>query len=84
MKYELIMVIANIEHKSWWWNGKSNYNFETLDELLIFMNKHIPLKQSDIEFIIKNDGKQENGKLACTSWYTVEKGEHQMTEYTSF
>ena len=84
MKYKLIMCVANIQHTSWWWNGKSVYKFETLDELLDFMIKHIPLKERDIDFIHKNDGKQDNGRLACTSWYDVEKGEPQMTEYTSF
>jgi len=78
------MVIANIKHTSWWWNGKSCYRFDTLDELLGFMNKHIPLRKSDIDFIRNNDKKRNNGRLACTSWYEVEKGEHEMTEYTSF
>jgi len=92
MKYKLRMVVSNIRHKSWWWNGKSNYEFETLDELIDFMSEHIPLKEfsgcnymkSDINSIYENDKKYDNGRLACTSWYEVEKGEHQMTDYTSF
>lgn len=95
MKYKLKMVVANISHKSWWWNGKSVYEFETLKELEDFMIEHIPLdkcealnymtrRESEIDFIRKNDKKKSNGKLASTSWYEVEKGEHQMTEYTSF
>jgi len=84
MKYKLIMIIANIKHKSWWWNGKSIYQFEALAELLKFINKHIPITESDIDFICKNDEKKNNGRLTCTSWYEIEKGEHQMTEYTSF
>ena len=92
MKYKLIMVVANIKHKSWWWNGRSSYQFETLDELLEFMNDHIPLgkfdglnyMRSDINSIYENDKRIDNGRLACTSWYEIEKGEHQMTDCTSF
>jgi hypothetical protein len=84
MKYKLVMVVANIKHTSWWWNGKSCYEFEVLEELLNFMSKHIPLKQRDVDFIRKNDENKKNGGLADTSWYRVEKGEHQMTDYTSF
>ena len=32
--YRLTMVIANIKHNSWWWNGKRIYTFETIDELI--------------------------------------------------
>jgi len=84
MKYKLIIVVANIKHKSWWWNGKSCYEFDVLDELIDFMIKHIPLTNKDIEFVRRNDKKQDDGKLASTSWYEIEKGEHKMTEYTSF
>ena len=84
MKYKLIMVVANISHKSWWWNGKSFYEFNTIDELINFMEENIPITQKAIDFIRKNDQSKNNGRLACTSWYEVEKGEHQMTEYTSF
>lgn len=48
------------------------------------MTAHIPMSDRDIDIIYDNDDKKENGRLDCTSWYTVEKGEHQMTEYTSF
>ena len=82
--YELKMVIANIKHKSWWWNGKPYYKFETIDELINFMMTHIPMTNRSIEFIYENDKKKQNGRLACTSWYEVEKGAHEMTEYTSF
>ena len=79
--YELIMVIANIKH---WWNGKSFYRFNTIDELIDFMTSHIPMRERDIEFIYSNDMKKDNGNLANTSWYRVHKGEYEMTEYTSF
>jgi len=82
--YNLKMVVANISHKDWWWHGKSSYKFETLKPLLDFMNENVPMTERDINFIIENDKKKEAGRLACTSWYEVEKGEHQMTEYTSF
>ena len=84
MKYKLIMVVSNIQHKSWWWNGKSSYEFETLSELISFMESHIPITKRDIDFICENDEKKDARGLANTSWYAVEKGEHQMTEYTSF
>lgn len=82
--YRLEMVVANIKHQSWWWNGKPICEFDDIDELIDFMIKHIPMTNEDINFIYNNDKKQKNGRLACTSWYSVEKGEHQMTEYTSF
>lgn len=83
-KYRLIMTIPNIKHKSWWWNGQPIYGFDTVDELLCFMKSKIPMCQRDIELIRNNDSLKENGRIACTSWYDVEKGEDQMTEYTSF
>ena len=82
--YKLIMSVANIKHKSWWWDGKPFYEFGTIDELIDFMKTNIPMSKRDVEFICKNDKEQQNGRLACTSWYDVEKGEHEMTEYTSF
>lgn len=84
--YRLIMVVANIGHTSWyrsWQNKKAVYTFETIDELIDFMWKHIPMKDSDVNFIRNNDVKKQNGRLTCTSWYEVKKGEEQMTEYTS-
>lgn len=94
MKYKLIMVVANIKHNSWWWNGKPCYQFNELDKLIDFMVKHIPLTNhsnipyisgsKDIELIRENDKKQDYGRLASTSWYEIEKGEHGMTEFTSF
>ena len=85
--YRLIMVVANIGHTSWyrsWQNKKTVYTFETIDELIDFMWKHIPMRDRDVDFIRNNDANQHNGRLACTSWYEVKKGEDQMTEYTSF
>lgn len=82
--YKLEMVVPNIKHTSWWWNGKSIYKFDNIDEMIDFMMAHIPMKSRDIDFIYNNDKRQKCGRLACTSWYSVEKGEHQMTEYTSF
>lgn len=82
--YKLIMTVSNISHKDWWWNGNSAYKFKTLQDLLDFMSEHIPTTERDVNFITENDKRQQTGRLACTSWYEVEKGEHQMTEYTSF
>ena len=82
--YTLEMAIPNIRHKSWWWNGKTIYKFNDIDELVSFMTAHIPMSDKDIDFIYDNDERKKNGRLDCTSWYTVEKGEHQMTDYTSF
>lgn len=85
--YRLIMVIANIGHTSWyrnWQNKKAVYTFETIDELVDFMWKYIPMRDRDVEFIRNNDAKKRNGTLANTSWYQVKKGEDLMTEYTSY
>ena len=85
--YKLIMVVANIGHTSWyssWNNKKVFYTFETVDELIDFMWEHIPMRDRDVKFIRDNDAKKKNGKIANTSWYVVQKGEEQMTEYTSF
>lgn len=85
--YRLIMVVANIGNTSWyrsWQNRKTVYTFENIDELIDFMWEHIPMRDRDVAFIRSNDAKQKDGRLACTSWYEVKKGEDQMTEYTSF
>ena len=85
--YRLIMAVANINHTSWyrsWQNRKTVYRFDSIDELIDFMWKHIPMKDRDVDFIRNNDAKYQHGRLACTSWYEVKKGEDQMTEYTSF
>lgn len=82
--YKLRMVVANISYKPWWWSGKPFYEFDTIDELMNFMVRKIPMDGNDVKLIYDNDKKQKNGRLACTSWYEVEKGEHKMTEYTSF
>lgn len=84
MKYTLTMCVANIKHTSWWWYGKPTMKFETIEGLISFMRSHIPLRPRDMLFIIENDKKQEHGRLACTSWYEVRKGDPMMTEYTSF
>ena len=81
--YKLRMVIHNICYKPWWWNGKPFYHFDTVDELIDFMIHKIPMDGKDVKFIYDNDKKKLHGRLACTSWYEVEKGEHEMTEYTS-
>lgn len=85
--YRLIMVVANISHTPWyrsWQNRKTVYAFETIDELIDFMREHIPMRDRDVAFIRSNDAKKKDGRLACTSWYEVKKGEDLMTEYTSF
>ena len=33
--------------------------------------------------LAKCDAETENGRIACTSWYEIIKGEQPMTEYTS-
>jgi hypothetical protein len=83
MQYTLRMLLANIKHTSWW-KGKSIYTFETIEDLLRFIEEHIPITNYQYNFIIEHDKLNTRGNLACTSWYRVEKGEHQMTEYTSF
>lgn len=82
--YKLRMVIPNIKHTQWWWNGVENYEFESLDKMLEFMKKRIPMTDRSVAFIRDNDSKKERGRLACTSWYEVIKGNSLMTEYTSF
>lgn len=82
--YTLEMCIANIRHKSWWWNGAPFYKFDTLDNLIDFMLIHIPGTILFVDSIRKNDLIKEHGRLAITSWYLIRKGEEQMTEYTSF
>lgn len=83
-KYRLRMVVANIGHTSWWWKGKPFYEFDTVDELLAFMESRIPITQRETALIRKCDEKTQNGRIGCTSWYEIKKGEEQMTEYTSF
>lgn len=82
--YTLEMVVANIRHTYWWWDDNPIYKFGTIEEALLFMKKHIPMRDRDIAFILDNDKKRDRGNLANTSWYLLRKGEPQMTEYTSF
>ena len=82
--YKLTMTVNNIKYASWWWNGKSVYEFETMGELISFMTERIPLKDRDVKLLFDNDSKCKSGRLDCTSWYEVYKGENEMTEYTSF
>ena len=83
-KYRLRMVVANISHTSWWWNGKAFYEFDAIDELLSFMINKIPMTQREIDLIQRSDHEKKDGRIGCTSWYEIEKGEDLMTEYTSF
>lgn len=84
MMYKLIMVVNNIMHQCWWWNGKSFYEFETVENLIEFIKEKIPVRAREIERIYEEDKVKTNGNLANNSWFRVEKGKHQMTEYTSF
>ena len=83
MNYTIEMCVANIKHKEWW-NGAAIIEFETIQDVISFIRSHIPVKQRDIDFIIENDKNKSRGRLACTSWYSVRKGDPMMTEYTSF
>jgi hypothetical protein len=82
--YRLEMCTPNLKYISWWRGGKSLYKFDTIDELIDFMSANIPMTIGDMDFIYREDKKKQVGRLACTSWYTIEKGKRQMTEYTSF
>lgn len=85
--YKLTMCVANIAHKPWYrnWNNRSAvYTFNDIEELIGFMWDNIPMRYREVEIIRENDINQKNGRLACTLWYEVVKGENQMTEYTSF
>lgn len=84
--YTLSMVVNNIRHKSWWWNGATSYTFDTVENLIRFMRAKIPTGERNIKMIYEEDKIKETGTLAHTNWYKVIKGnrEHQMTEYTSF
>lgn len=85
--YKLTMCVANIGHMPWYrnWNSRSAvYTFNDIEELVSFMWENIPMRDRDVGFIRENDINQKNGRLACTSWYEVVKGEREMTEYTSF
>lgn len=83
--YRVELSLANLRHKPWWTWGDipQIYTFDSLDETVRFLANHHLVRQQDIEFIQKQDGRLESGRLCCTSWYTVTKGEEQMTEYTS-
>ncbi len=83
--YRLIMCVPNIAHTKWWWKGQSTYRFDSIMALFAFMNCRIPmLQKADFDRMLDADREKSAGRLACTSWYEVKKGEDQMTEYTSF
>lgn len=63
-KYRLRMVVANISHTSWWWNGKSFYEFDTINELLSFMASKMPMTQREINLIRWYDHKKKTDTLA--------------------
>lgn len=82
--YRLIMCVPNISHLSWWWKGQSVYRFDSLMSLFAFMNCRIPsMRKRDFDLMLERDAAGKTGRLACTSWYEVKKGEDEMTEYTS-
>lgn len=85
--YKLTMCVANIGNKPWYrnWNNRNAVcTFNDIEELIGFMWDNIPMRDREVEIIRNNDAQKKNGRIACTSWYEVVKGENQMTEYTSF
>ena len=83
--YTIEIHLNNLRHKDWWtWGNIPLYHtFSTLNTVLFFLRDHKLVRPQDEEFLIKRDECVVNGRLACTSWYTVTKGKEQMTEYTS-
>ena len=77
--------LNNLRHKPWWvWGDIPQiYEFDSLNKVMCFLTEHHLVRQQDMEFITKQDARLETGRLVCTSWYTITKGEEGMTEYTS-
>lgn len=84
-KYRIELSLANLRHKPWWvWGDIPQvYEFDSLNTVMCFLTDHNLVRQQDMEFITKQDARLETGRLSCTSWYTITKGEEGMTEYTS-
>lgn len=84
--YKIVIYVANIQHNPWW-NGKSTYQFDTLNEVIQCLKTIFPensIKDWELNRMIEADKKYENRNIAHTSWYKVIKGKEQMTWYTSF
>jgi hypothetical protein len=83
--YKIEIHLNNLRHKDWWTWGSIPiyYTFGSLSTVLLFLRDHKLVRPQDEEFITKQDARLETGRLACTSWYTITKGEESMTEYTS-
>ena len=83
--YTIEIHLNNLRHKDWWtWGDIPLYHtFGSLNTALLFLRDHKLVRPQDEEFIIKQDKRVVNGRLCCTSWYTITKGEEGMTDYTS-
>lgn len=83
--YRVELSLANLRHKPWWvWGDIPRiYEFDSLNKVMCFLTDHNLVRQQDMEFITKQDARLETGRLSCTLWYTITKGEEGMTEYTS-
>lgn len=82
--YKIIICTANISHKSWW-NGKPSYKFDSFAEVVRCLKEIFPpnsIREWEFARMAKCDAETENGRIACTSWYEIIKGERPMTEYT--
>lgn len=78
--YKLRIVVENLPD----WKDKPVWNFISIMDAISFLDANFHLPEWEKDRIRKNDATKENGSLACTSWYELEKGEHQMTAYTSW
>lgn len=89
--YNYKLTVSSYVTNSDWWRADGNvFFFDTLPEAIKFMKEFRLLRtprpgMANQEAIIRSsDAQLSDGCIGCTNLYTLYKGEHQMTEYTSF
>jgi hypothetical protein len=83
--------MENKKYKAYLKNGKYAKNYltsDTLEELIQMIEDNGILIHNYpfhyLDGILSNDKKTENGRICSWGNLEIEKGEHQMTDYTSF
>lgn len=83
--------MKNKKYKAYLRNGiysKTHLESDNLKELIQMIEEQgIPIHDYPPHYlngILESDKKMTNGRICCWGNLEIEKGEHQMTEYTSF
>ncbi len=71
--YVLSISENNVKHLPWWWDGDSVSKFQTINQLVQFLQRHIPVSEKTIAEIYRTDAQIQYGVIFQNTWYKVEK-----------